>query len=152
MDPLTDWLMSLQYVWLFVTPWTVAHQTPLYMGFSRQEHWSELPCPPAGDFPNPEIEPASLMSPALVGKFLTTSITWEAFTCAVVFPKIYNLSPNRRKHKTNSYLGNIYSITDQHFSRSLETREVWETASGQRKQRSYMTTKCSVLFFLNLFI
>ena len=50
---------------LFVTPWTVAHQAPLSIGFSRQEYWSGLTCPPSGDLPNPGIEPASLMSPAL---------------------------------------------------------------------------------------
>ena len=43
-----------------VTPWTVTHQAPLSMGFSRQECWSGLPCPPPGDLPNPGIEPASL--------------------------------------------------------------------------------------------
>ena len=58
--------------WLCVTPWTVAHQAPLSMGFSRQEYWSELPCPPPGDLPNPEIEPTSLISPALAGGFFTT--------------------------------------------------------------------------------
>ena len=41
------------------TPWTVAHQAPLCMGFSRQEYWSRLPCPPPGDLPNPGIEPRS---------------------------------------------------------------------------------------------
>ena len=59
-------------------PWTVAHQTPLFMGFSRQEYWSGLPCPPLGNLPHPGIEPATLMSPALAGGFLTTSTTWEA--------------------------------------------------------------------------
>ena len=54
---------------LFVTPWTVAHQAPLSMGFSRQEYWSRLPFPSPGDFPDPGIEP---MSPALAGKFFTT--------------------------------------------------------------------------------
>ena len=39
-------------------PWTVAHQAPLSMVFSRQEYWSGLPYPPPGDLPNPEIEPA----------------------------------------------------------------------------------------------
>ena len=86
------------------------------------------------------------MSPAWVGKFPTTSTTWEMFTCAVVFPNMYNLSPNMRKRKTNSYWRNLDSIPDQHFSRSSETREVWETASDQRKQRSYMTTRCNVVF------
>ena len=49
-------------VQLFVTPWTVALQDPLSMGFSRQEYWSGLPCPPPGDLPDPGIEPESLMS------------------------------------------------------------------------------------------
>ena len=47
-----------------VTPWTVAHQAPLSMEFSRQEYWSGLSCPPPGDLPNPGIEPVSLMFPA----------------------------------------------------------------------------------------
>ena len=62
---------------LFATLWTVAHQIPLSMGFSRQEHWSGLPCPPPGDLPNPVIELLSLMPPALAGKLFTTSATWE---------------------------------------------------------------------------
>ena len=58
-------------------PVTVAHQAPLSMGFSRQEYWSGLPCPPPGDLPDPGAEPTSLTSPALVGRFFTTSATWE---------------------------------------------------------------------------
>jgi len=46
--------------------------------FSRQEYWSGLPCPPPGDLPDPETELMSFMSPALSGKFVTTSTTWEA--------------------------------------------------------------------------
>ena len=52
-------------VWLLVTPWTLAHQAPLCMGFSCQEYWSGLLCPPPGDLPYPGIEPASPVSPAL---------------------------------------------------------------------------------------
>ena len=63
---------------LFVILWTVARQAPLSMGFSRQEYWSGLPCPLPGDLPNPGIEPASLMSPALAGGFFTTIATWVA--------------------------------------------------------------------------
>ena len=44
---------------LFATLWTVAYQAPLSMGFSRQEYWSGLPCPPPGHLPNPVIEPRS---------------------------------------------------------------------------------------------
>ena len=51
-----------------VTPWTVAHQAPLSMGFSRQEYWSEQPFPSPGDLPDPVIE---LSSPALAGRFFT---------------------------------------------------------------------------------
>ena len=58
--------------------WTVACQASLSMGFSRQEYWSRLPCPPSGDLPKPGIEPASLISPVLAGGFFTTSTTWEA--------------------------------------------------------------------------
>ena len=61
-----------------VTPWTVALQAPLSMGFSRQEFWSGLPCPPPGDPPDPGIKPAFLMSLALAGGFFTTSANWEA--------------------------------------------------------------------------
>ena len=49
--------MLLSHVQLFVTPWTIAHQVPLSMGFSRQEYWSGLPFPTPGDLPDPEIKP-----------------------------------------------------------------------------------------------
>jgi len=49
----------LSCVLLFVTPWTVACQAPLSMGFSRQGYWSELPLPPPGDLPNPRIDSIS---------------------------------------------------------------------------------------------
>ena len=51
---------------------TVALQAPLSMGFSSQEHWSGLLCPPPGDLPDPGLEPRSLASPALAGGFFTT--------------------------------------------------------------------------------
>ena len=53
------------------TPWTVAHQSPLSMEFSRQEYWSGFPFPTPGDPPDPGIEPASLISPALAGGSFT---------------------------------------------------------------------------------
>ena len=64
-------LSRFSRVWLFATPWTVALQAPRSMGFSRQEHWSGLPCPPPGDLLNPGIEPAYLTPPALEGGFFT---------------------------------------------------------------------------------
>ena len=50
---------SRSCVQLFATPWTVAYQVPLSMGFSRQWYWSGLPFPSPGDLPNPGIEPGS---------------------------------------------------------------------------------------------
>ena len=47
-------------------------------GFSRQEDWSGLPCPPLGDLPSPGIKPTCLTSPALAGMFFTPGATWEA--------------------------------------------------------------------------
>ena len=58
-------LNCFSHVQLFVILWTVAHRVPLSKGFSRQEHWSGLPCPSPGDLPNPGIEPRSLSYPAL---------------------------------------------------------------------------------------
>ena len=62
----------LSPVQLFVTPWTAAHQALVSMEFSKQEYWSGLPFPPPGDLPNPGIEPVSLASAALAGRFFTT--------------------------------------------------------------------------------
>ena len=58
-----------------VTLWTVAHQAPLSVGFSRQGCCSGLLCPSPGDLPDPGIKPTS---PALTARFFTTSTTWEA--------------------------------------------------------------------------
>ena len=63
----------LSCVRLSVTPWPVAHQAPLSMKSSKQEYWSGLPFPTRGDFPNPGIEPVSLASPALAGRFFTSA-------------------------------------------------------------------------------
>ena len=65
----------LSRVRLLATPWTAARQALLSMGFSMQEYWSGLPFPLPVDLPNPGIEPASLMAPALGGGFFTTSAT-----------------------------------------------------------------------------
>ena len=71
-------LSHFSRVWLFATLWTIAHQAPLSMIFARQTYWSRLPWLPPGHLPGPGIEPASLTSPALAGRFFTTSTTWEA--------------------------------------------------------------------------
>ena len=64
-------VFTLSHVQLFATPWMVALQAPLPLGFSRQDYWSGLPCPPPGDLLGLGSEPASLGSPALPGRFFT---------------------------------------------------------------------------------
>ena len=73
---LSCFMLSRFYrVQLFATPWTVACQAPLSVGFFRQEYWSGLPeycsvlpCPPPGDLSNPGMEPMCLLSPALADR------------------------------------------------------------------------------------
>ena len=78
----------LSHIQLFVTPWTVACQAPLPMGFSRQEYWSGLPRPPPGDLPDPGIEPTSFASPVLAGRVFITAATWEAPIYHSPYPQI----------------------------------------------------------------
>ena len=86
--------ISLRHVWLFATPWTVAHQTPLSMGFPRQEYWSGLPFPIPGDLPNPGIGPLFLTSPALAGRLFTTSTIWKAQLLRWTILKLYESNSN----------------------------------------------------------
>ena len=79
-------LRHFSHVQLFATPWTVAHQAPLSMGFSRQEYWRGLTFPSPGDLPNKGIQPTSLISPVLTGGFFTTSTNWEARSLVNVIP------------------------------------------------------------------
>ena len=77
----------LSHVQLFVTPWTVACQASLSMGFSQQEYWSGLPFPPLGDLPDPGIQSRSPESPALAGWFFITEPPGNPLTCIKVFIK-----------------------------------------------------------------
>ena len=69
----------------FVTPWTVVHQAPLFVGFPRQEYWSEFPFPSPGDFPNPGMKSGSpaLQADSLPseppGKPVNTVLQWVAY-------------------------------------------------------------------------
>ena len=65
-------------VQLFLVPWIIVCQAPMSTVFSRQEYWSELTFSTPRDLPDPGIEPVSLMSPALEGRFFTSDATWEA--------------------------------------------------------------------------
>ena len=73
-------LSRFSHVRLFATPWTVIRRAPLSMGFSRQEYWSGLPCPPPGDLSDPGLKPASFTSLALAGRFFTPRATTKRET------------------------------------------------------------------------
>ena len=109
-----------------VTPWTVARQAPLSMGFSRQEYWSRLPFPSPGDLPNPGIEPQSpaLQADALSseppGKLVTTNKT----------PIIDTQKLRRKKHK--------------HTTKNHQITKV-ETKRRANKQKNFKTTRKQVI-------
>ena len=116
-------------VQLSATLLTIAHQAPLSIEFSGQEYWSGLSFPSPGDLPNSGIKPVSLLFPALVGGFFTTSTTWEAesnnthgnlklqnitqwlfptYICWNINNQSYN--NNEKKNSSHSLKGLLYKI------------------------------------------
>ena len=96
---------SPSLVWLFATPWTVAHQAPLFMGFPRQEYWSGSPFPSSEDFPNPGIEPVSL---ALAGGFFTAEPPGKPLLLNIFHMKYYLILiylDVRKIHICSSFIG-----------------------------------------------
>jgi len=83
------WVQLLSCVWFFRIPRSIAHQTPLSMGFVWQEYWSGLPFPPPGDLPHPGVK---LVSLALEGGFFTTESLgkpgyWDSTSITILFKK-----------------------------------------------------------------
>ena len=76
----------------FATPWPEAHQAPLPMEVSRQEYWSGVPFPTAGDLPNPRVKPTSLVSPALAGEFFTTMPLTILYLSVIILFGGFNLT------------------------------------------------------------
>ena len=103
----------LSRVRLFATPWTVAYQAFLSMGFSRQEYWSGLPFPSPGDLPNPGIKPTSLASPALAGGFFTAELSGKPYiyTCIYTQIKICSFSDDYKSILLKKFLKNGSSGT-----------------------------------------
>ena len=77
-------LSCFSCVELLVTPWNLARQAPLSMGFSRQECWGGLPCPSPGNLPDPGIEPESLVFPALQADSWPTKLCGKAIYCYIL--------------------------------------------------------------------
>ena len=108
-------LSCFSRVQLFVTPRTVAHQSPLSVGFSRQEYWRGLSFPPPGNLPNPRIEPTSFPSPELAGGFFTTSASWK-----VLFPKL----SKRAKSSKNLNRKSSFLCLLQPWRRQMKSEEI----------------------------
>ena len=106
------------------TSWTVACPAPLSMGFSSQEYWSGLPCPPPGDLPDLGIEPVSLMSPALVGGFFTASATQEALKLLLMIRIMSNHTRTNKKLKQNRNKMTHNFVTLIQLLRSQKVREL----------------------------
>ena len=124
-------LSCFSHIWLFVTLWTVSHKAPLSVGFSRQEYWSGLLCPPPGDLPNPGIKSASLMSPALVSGWFTASTTSEAW----IFTLVYcNAATSWVTRIHFSCLENVHTLIDFKAQRGI-----------------IFTTVCTSIRFLKIF-
>ena len=87
----TNYVLShFSHVWLFATPWTVAHQPPLSMEFSRQEYWSRLPCSSPGESSWPRDQNQISYVSWVAAGFFTTCGTWEALT-TLQFPYSYHI-------------------------------------------------------------
>ena len=105
---------SLSCVQLFATPWTVAYQAPLSMGFCRQEYWSGLPFPSPGELPNPGIEPRSpvLQADALPSEppdYIVHGIRPEYWS-GVAFPFSRGSSQLRDQTQISCIAGGFFTI------------------------------------------
>ena len=99
---------SLSRVQLFPASQTVAHQAHLSMGFFRKEHWSEQTFPSPGDLSDPGIKSKSPVSPALAGRYFTTSVIWEAMQDIKDSPNLADRLANLR-HVINKMFTGAFS-------------------------------------------
>ena len=120
----------LSHVWLFVIPWTVVYQTPLFMGFSRQEYWSELPCPSPGNFLERGIESTSFTS--------LTLFNYKKQTTFVI---------NEQKLYRDSSGNKTYGWANDHMKRqckSLWICKLKQQGIGKRSKPGWLRGKESI--------
>ena len=140
-------LSCFSHVWLFATLWTVIHQAPLSMEFSRQEYWSVLPCVPSGDLPDPGIKPTSPESPALQVDSLPLGATREAHIFQYQMVKFNNTKPQLRLHQPNDLTLKINHKNAKFCKSSLDFKELnsliyWPMSLSQYKRIFFIF--CSV--------
>ena len=116
---------SLSCVQLFVTLWTVAHQAPLSMGFSRQEYWRGLTCFLPGDLLHPGIQPASLSSLVLAGGFFKLVPPGKPSRVYMLIQLFLKPMNHFIKHSLSGYLKNLEIVMS--FSNcELQTQMAWQ--------------------------
>ena len=112
-----------------MTPWTVAHQTSLSMGFSRQEYWSGLLCPPPGDLPNPGIKPRSS---ALQADSLPSEPLGKPKITGVAYPFCSGSSQSRNWTRVSCIPGGFFTSWAIREALSLE-KTPFNKKRGRRK-------------------
>ena len=126
--------LVLSFIQLFATPWTVAHQAPLSLGFSRQEYWNGLPFPPPGNLPNPGIESTSLTYPALAGTFFFYHCTtWEThylYNSLILFSFVKYSMMSFLKHLLTWLSNSVYECTLNLVFISLQSPLNWSASSA----------------------
>ena len=120
------------HVQLFVTPWTLANQAPLSMGFSRQEYCSGLPFPSLGNVPDSRIKPLSLVSPAMAGQFFTQLSCQGSPTLRGIFKYLQSVSVHFESRP--SYKRSRIVV------QTLRSSEILNRLSNQQ-QREYVLVK-----------
>ena len=124
-------MLRLSCVHLFVTPWTMDHQAPLCMEFSRQEYWSVWPFPSPGDLPSPGTEPTS---PTLAGRFFTTEPPGKPCNQIIMMSRTLNWQPKFRFHQLSLYTCFI-PVLDP-------IKELWSYPTQTLHWVSYETATC----------
>ena len=125
-------LSHFSCVWVFATPWTVAHQAPLSMGFSRQKYWRGLPWPPPEDLPDPGIEPEF---PCLLHYrwILYHWATREAHTSIKNKTIILKRSPTTDHHnKFNNKVNKVWNIV--RITKMWHRDRMWANTAGKQQQ------------------
>ena len=142
-------LSSFGRVWLLAILWTVTYQTSLSMGFSRQEYWSELPCPLPGDLPDPGIKPRSLISPALAGGSLplappgksVNKIYWHQVSSDMTHWEGYNITFTVCMLKLHLIMGKYQIKPTEGQNTSVrvshETKNDWRPVTDLRRLRRH---------------